>query len=79
MVEALLGMEEQTNWWEPIRKLFVEADGSLVSHLNEKFEIPDEIGGVTTLRRLDVILWMESRARQMSPRRTSSAEHPTQN
>jgi hypothetical protein len=73
IVETLLGMEDEKSWWEPIRTLFTEADGSLIRHLNERFKTPDQIGEVTTLRRLDVILWMESRARQIALKSTSTA------
>jgi hypothetical protein len=37
---------------------------SLAGYLDE-FEVPAEVGRVTTLRRLDVILWMEAKARNI--------------
>lgn len=62
-VEVLLDMEGKINWWEPIRELFIGSDGDLATYLMENFVVPADVGNVTTLRRLDVILWMESRAR----------------
>jgi len=66
-VEVLLDMKGKTDWWEPIRQLFLNSDGNLATYLTEDFAIPDDVGEVTALRRLDVILWMESRARDQLP------------
>jgi len=73
-VEVLLNMKGQKEWWEPIRSLFADNNCSLAMYLNEEFDVPPEIGEVTTLRRLDVILWMESRARDQLPREALTAE-----
>ena len=61
-VETLLGLEKSREWWFPIRKLITVPDLSLAGYLDE-LEVPAEVGHVTTLRRLDVILWMEAKAR----------------
>lgn len=69
LVESLLVMENQRKWWEPIRQLLAEDDFRLANHLADNFRTPIEAGEVTTLRRLDVILWMEARAREPVPAR----------
>ena len=63
-VETLLGLEKSREWWAPIRGLFSASGRSLAEHLNG-LDIPVEVGTVTTLRRLDVILWMEAKARKI--------------
>jgi len=63
-VETLLGLEKSREWWSPIRKLFVVPDQSLAGYLDE-LKVPAVVGEVTTLRRLDVILWMEAKARKI--------------
>jgi hypothetical protein len=63
-VETLLGLEKSREWWFPIRKLFMVPDQSLAGYLDE-LEVPAEVGHITTLRRLDVILWMEAKARDI--------------
>ena len=63
-VETLLGLEKSREWWSPIRKLFIVPGQSLAECLDE-LKVPAEIGNVTTLRRLDVILWMEAKARNI--------------
>lgn len=66
LVEELLGMSDSSDWWIPMRRLF-ENSPRLESHLCS-FDIPSAIGEVSTLRRLDVILWMEAKARSFRPR-----------
>jgi hypothetical protein len=66
-VETLLGLEKSREWWSPIRKLFTVPGQSLAGHLDE-FKVPADVGEVTTLRRLDVILWMEAKARRIKTR-----------
>ena len=66
-VETLLGLEKSREWWSPIRKLFTVPDQSLAGYLDE-LKVPAEVGKVTTLRRLDVILWMEAKARRIKTR-----------
>jgi hypothetical protein len=63
-VETLLGLEKSREWWAPIRGLFSTSGRSLAEHLNG-LQVPVEVGTVTTLRRLDVILWMEANARRI--------------
>jgi hypothetical protein len=63
-VETLLGLEKSREWWSPIRKLFTVPGQSLAAYLDE-LKVPTEVGKVTTLRRLDVILWMEAKARKI--------------
>jgi hypothetical protein len=67
-VETLLGLEKSREWWAPIRGLFSTPGQSLAEHLNG-LHVPSEVGTVTTLRRLDVILWMEANARRIQTRR----------
>ena len=66
-VETLLGLEKSREWWSPIRKLFTVPGQSLAGYLDE-LKVPTEVGKVTTLRRLDVILWMEAKARRIKTR-----------
>ena len=66
-VETLLGLEKSREWWSPIRKLFTVPGPSLAGYLDE-LKVPAEVGEVTTLRRLDVILWMEAKARRIKTR-----------
>ena len=68
-VESLLDLRKSKEWWSPIRGLFNSHDQSLANYLSD-FSVPIEVGNVTTLRRLDVILWMEAKARRFeSPKR----------
>jgi len=68
-VENLLGLGKSKEWWSPIRRLFTSPDQSLANYLSD-FSVPIEVGNVTTLRKLDVILWMEAKARRFeSPNR----------
>lgn len=53
------------NWWLIIRKLFAKTDGELEKYLDE-LSIPIGSENITTLRRLDIILWMEANARRIS-------------
>lgn len=66
-VETLLGLEKSREWWSPIRKLFTVSGQSLAGYL-EELKVPAEVGKVTTIRRLDVILWMEAKARHIKTR-----------
>ena len=66
-VETLLGLEKSREWWAPLRDLFFASGQSLAEHLNG-LHVPVEVGTVTTLRRLDVILWMEAKARRIEMR-----------
>jgi hypothetical protein len=66
-VETLLGLEKSREWWSPIRKLFTVPGQSLAGYLDE-LKVPTEVGKVTTLRKLDVILWMEAKARRIKTR-----------
>jgi hypothetical protein len=63
-VELLLGLQNEKSWWSTFRTLFEETAPSLAKHL-DGLPLPNGAGQVTTLRRLDVILWMEAKARSM--------------
>ena len=63
-VELLLGLQNEKSWWSTFRTLFKETAPSLAKHL-DGLPLPNGAGQVTTLRRLDVIFWMEARARSM--------------
>jgi len=63
-VELLLGLQKEKSWWSTFRTLFKETAPSLAEHL-DGLPLPTEAGQITTLRRLDVILWMEAKARSM--------------
>ena len=63
MVSALLGLTSSDDWWLLARGLFERAGKSLAVYL-DGLVIPDDASPVTTLRRLDIILWMEANARQ---------------
>ena len=63
-VELLLGLQNEKSWWSTFRTLFKETAPSLAEHL-DGLPLPNGAGQVTTLRRLDVILWMEAKARSM--------------
>jgi hypothetical protein len=65
MVERLLGLTDSTEWWMPFRSKFLESDGQLGSFL-DGLPLPSGTDVVTTLRRLDVVLWMEAKARMIS-------------
>lgn len=67
MVDALLGLSDHDNWWTDLRSLF-QADGEPLIQLLDGLRIPEESGDVTTLRRLDIILWMEANARGLTPK-----------
>jgi hypothetical protein len=69
-VETLLGLEKSREWWSPIRSLFV-ADGESLAEYLDELKVPAEVGNVTTLRRLDVILWMEAKARNIQTGKTA--------
>jgi len=63
-VELLLGLQNEESWWSTFRVLFKETAPSLAEHL-DGLPVPTGTGLITTLRRLDVILWMEAKARSM--------------
>lgn len=60
-VELLLDMSRSIDWWLPIRGVF-ELHPQLAQHI-DSVPLPPNMPDVTTLRRLDVILWMEAKAR----------------
>jgi hypothetical protein len=66
-VEMLLGLRSSERWWLDIRNLFLDDGGLLATHL-DRLPIPPECGPITTLRRLDIILWMEAKARRIPSR-----------
>ena len=63
-VEHLLGLQNEKSWWSTFRTLFKETAPGLAEHL-DGLPLPNGAGQVTTLRRLDVVLWMEAKARSM--------------
>jgi hypothetical protein len=69
-VAELLGMTWRNDWWTAIRDQFTP---KLVQHL-DGLTLPDGTGHVSTLRRLDIILWMEANARGISVRQQSKGE-----
>lgn len=75
MIEALLGLEDQDNWWMIARELLGESGGSLGRFL-DGLRIPQRAENVSTLRRLDIILWMEANARGFRPRSVSKLLGP---
>ncbi len=66
-VEALLDLRESNQWWRDIRGILCEGGAKLVGHL-DGLPVPEGMHAITTLRRLDIILWMEAKAREISPR-----------
>jgi len=68
MVETLLGLAAQDNWWLKARDL-LGSDGERLVRFLDGLRVPEVSGGVTTLRRLDIILWMEAQARMGVGRR----------
>jgi len=75
MVEALLGLDDHENWWLTVRKL-LEDDGQSLVRLLDGLRVPEGSEDVTTLRRLDIILWMEANARGLKPRSVRTTEYP---
>lgn len=67
LVERLLGLEKSREWWTPISRIFRECP-SLESRL-DGLPLPVGAPEVTTLRRLDVILWMEAKERGLDSQR----------
>lgn len=66
-VAGLLDMTGSKDWWEPMRGLFTGGGAELAAHLGD-LELPAGIADVCVLRRLDVILWMEAKARHLGER-----------
>ena len=63
MISALLSLTPSDDWWQVARGLFEHEGKSLADYL-DGLAIPHDASPVTTLRRLDIILWMEANARQ---------------
>ena len=59
LVEQVLGWSSQTDWWLPMRELMLSGVHEVVANL----KLPEGAPAVTTLRKLDVVLWMEARVR----------------
>ena len=57
-VSWLLGKSEVDSWWKPMRELVIEVKPEL-----DKLTLARDDIHVTTLRKLDVVLWMEARRR----------------
>jgi hypothetical protein len=63
-VENLLELQNSDEWWGPMRRLFI-TPGQDLFDLFQRFELPDGYWFVSTLRKLDVTLWMEAKARKI--------------
>lgn len=61
-VERLLGMTKHDEWWPPIATALGD-EGSDQLAVLRNLNVPSDVGRVSVLRRLDVVLWMEERAR----------------
>ncbi len=59
-VEQLLGLSISNEWWSPMQEL-LRVDG--VAQALNAVEIPADRSTVTTLRRLDIVLWCEAKRR----------------
>ena len=59
-VEELLGLASSGKWWSPMQGL-LRVDG--VKEALEAVDIPADGSRVTTLRRLDIVLWREAERR----------------
>jgi hypothetical protein len=60
LVEQLLGWEDQTEWWLPMRQLAQSVRATI-----DKLDLPESAPAVTAQRKLDVVLWMEAKARDI--------------
>ena len=54
-VSQLLGVTKKDPWWKPMRELVIE-----VKPVLDKLELARDDIQVTTLRKLDVVLWMKA-------------------
>jgi hypothetical protein len=61
-VERLLGLEKSETWWNHMQAIVSEPS---IRYLLSELNIPESSQTVGPLRRLDVILWMEARARKL--------------
>jgi len=61
-VERLLGLEKSETWWNHMQAIVSEPS---IRYLLSELDIPEPSRPVGLLRRLDVILWMEARARKI--------------
>lgn len=59
-VARLLDLQRSGTWWLPLRKV---VGGTSVAETLDAVPLPPGAPVVTTLRRLDVVLWMEARTR----------------
>ncbi len=67
-VERLLELEKDNHWWKPMRQL-LQTRGVL--EVLQGITLPSGSATPTTLRRLDVALWMEARSRGIGDRKTT--------
>lgn len=63
LVEQVLGWSNQTDWWMPMRNLLLSGVHEVIANL----PLPAGAPAVTTLRKLDVVLWMEAKSRGFKP------------
>jgi hypothetical protein len=59
-VEQILGLANSREWWAPMQQLLNSAG---VLKLLTDVEMPDDRPYVTTLRRLDIVLWRQAEQR----------------
>lgn len=62
-VSALLDLKPTEDWWLAIRSLFLNSQVDL-SVVISALEVPTGLSKINVLRRLDIILWMEAKARK---------------
>jgi hypothetical protein len=67
-VEKMLDLQEDRHWWRPIRELL--QSGKVQEALSGITLLPGA-PDATTLRRLDVALWMEARSRGIGDRKAA--------
>ena len=67
-VEQLLELQTDPSWWKPIRELL---QNEKVQELLNGVTLLPGSPNVTTLRRLDVALWMEARSRKIGDRKSA--------
>jgi hypothetical protein len=70
-VAGLMYQPDEMRWWVPMRQLLTRSAGAVPAVLDALDLGRDDIT-VGTLRRLDVVLWMEASARKVSFRELSS-------
>ena len=62
MISTLIQLKRGDDWWSIVRELLQADSNSLAIHLS-RLKVPMEAEEISILRRLDIVLWMESHAR----------------